>query len=167
MNWQNLDTFPSFPPTCACCLAPTDATLEVLSQLRVSGSMMRPVDRPWLVPYCPHCQAHVNLAEERGGRFFRKPAIVIVFCMLPFLPLEVVRWVALVLGGSTLAVLYGIARLRMRSVQSGPSCAAVSLAVLRKGPAGDRYAIKILNAGFARAFEAFRAGAPNEAQPTT
>ena len=134
-------------------MVPTDGTLEVLSQLRVTGAMMRPVDRPWQVPYCADCQGHVNLAWNAGGKFFRRTALPVIFIMLPFLPFEIIRWVALVLGGSTIAVLYAIARIRMRVVKPGPRCAAPTLAVKRKGPEGARYSIGFLNAEYAKAFE--------------
>ncbi|MBU6428466.1 MAG: hypothetical protein KGR26_05625 [Cyanobacteria bacterium REEB65] len=165
MTSFDLDDFPTFPPICACCLTPTDGTLEVLSALRASPSMLRPPDQPWQVPYCLECQQHVHHAWQAGGKLFRKGAILGAIVLLPFTPFHILFFVALILVSAVLSIVFLVSRLRMRAVRTGPNCTAPTLAVLRKGPKGDRYGVAIRNDEFARLFrlqlqEAAKTGQP-------
>ena len=117
---------------------------------------MRPIDRPWYVPYCEDCQKHVDLAWQTGGKFFRKAALIGAGCLVPFAPFHPLFLIVLVLDGAILAVFYAISRMRMKAIKIGPSCVSPTLAVRRKGPMGDRYAIKMLNLRFSEAFDASR-----------
>lgn len=158
--WLPLDAPPRFPTTCACCLADATDHLVVRSKFRAAESLLKPVDRPWNVPYCDACLEHVEAAWSRGGSLKKRWMMVAVLLFLPGLLVHalLVAMIPVFLAGT--GIVYAIANARMRQVKVAPACAAPTPAVLRRGPDRDRYFVRFLNGAYA---ERFNAVAPDAA----
>ncbi|MBM3270752.1 MAG: hypothetical protein FJZ01_24230 [Candidatus Sericytochromatia bacterium] len=154
-DWIPLDALPAFPGGhCACCMAPTDRELSVPSRFRAADSLLGPTDKPWRVPYCEPCLAHVREAWARVGSFKKRWARTAAFALVPGLVFHalLVPLITLFLLGSV-AVL-ALARARERTVGIGSACACPGPAVLRRGPSGSRYWVRFRNRDYAERFAA-------------
>lgn len=150
--WLPLDAPPRFPPGCACCSGEASGHLVVNSKFRAAESLLKPVDRPWKVPYCDECLAHVDAAWRRGGSLKKRWMMVAVLLFLPGLLVHAVLIAMIPVFLLGTGIVYAIAGHRMRQVKTRPECAAPTPAVLRRGPDRDRYFIRLLNPAYAERY---------------
>lgn len=153
--WIPLESPPTFPDGCACCLADAARLVLLPSRFRIAEHLLMPEDRPWEVPFCERCAEHVARTRAITAEAKRRWTQV---AMVLFAPAMVAHDLLIIctpifIFGSILV--YGLSRLKVRNVPIAPDCVAPTPAVVRRGPErGSQYLVRCLNPRYEERFRA-------------
>lgn len=139
-----------WPPVCACCQRPADASLRAAYTRTTGKRVVRSQTRYWDVPYCSGCLRHVAHAQSGAtlnawGAFFSFAALGLLFCVP--VPGAIIS-ILLAAGAFSVAVhQHGQARAAMVS-----SCACPRAAVEYLGWDGSVQGFLFANGEYAELF---------------
>lgn len=130
------------------------------SKFRIAEHLLMPADRPWAVPFCSACAAHVARTREittLAKKRWTRAAMVIFAPALVAHDLLIVATPIFIFG--SLAV-FALSRLKVRKVPISTGCVAPTSAVVRRGPErGSQYLVRCLNPRYEERFRARNPGA--------
>ena len=139
-----------WPPRCACCFEPADASLPVEHTTGGGFLGLFQETRGWDVPYCSQCLEHIRLDSDRpGGNLGGAVTGALIGGGL-----------GLLIGlGSAAYALYGAAKHQTKlEALLRPTCVAVGPAVAYRGWYGETHNFTFLNWSYADAFRRENAG---------
>ena len=142
-----------FPPQCACCGNPPQATLTAVATRTTGKRVVHTTAKSWDFPYCAQCLAHVQAADQA-----KTTALCLVIasllaaaCLYFFTGIAVLACIAAVggIGGSIAA--YNNMMLKAKA-QCATTCACVQRAVQYLGWQGTCHMFEVVSHAHALAF---------------